>query len=171
MRRGNPHAQPDLVHATAFVAPNATVVGDVVIDEDSSVWFGAVLRGDVDKISIGKRSNVQDLAVIHCDPGYPCSIGDEVTVGHAAVVHGATIESNVLIGIRAVVLNGAHIGEGSIIGAGAVVTEGAQIPPGSLVVGVPGKVLRPTSDEQRQHITRNALNYVESGRVYRKLRQ
>jgi carbonic anhydrase/acetyltransferase-like protein (isoleucine patch superfamily) len=166
MRRVDPQSRPELLHASVYVADNATIRGEVSLDEDSSVWFGAVLRGDVDKISIGKRSNIQDLAVVHCDPGYPCSIGDEVTVGHAAVVHGATVASRVLIGIRAVVLNGATIGEGSIIGAGAVVTEGAVIPPNSLVVGVPGKVLRETSDEQRSHILRNALNYVESGRKY-----
>ncbi len=141
--------------------------GDVTLAENASVWFGAVLRGDVDKIVVGKRSNVQDLAVIHCDPGFPCTIGEEVTIGHAAVVHGATIESRVLIGIRAVVLNGAVVGEGSIIGAGAVVTEGAIIPPDSLVVGVPGKVLRETTPDQREHILRNALNYVESGKRYR----
>ena len=167
MRRVEPDPRPDQIHPSAFVATNATIRGDVTIAEDASVWFGAVLRGDVDKITLGKNSNVQDLAVVHCDPGFPCSIGEEVTVGHAAVVHGATIESRVLIGIRAVVLNGAVVGEGSIIGAGAVVTEGAIIPPNSLVVGVPGKVLRPTSEEQRSHILRNALNYVESGRKYK----
>jgi carbonic anhydrase/acetyltransferase-like protein (isoleucine patch superfamily) len=169
MRRVDPHPRPEQLHPSVFVADNATIRGNVTLDEDASVWFGAVLRGDVDAIAIGKRSNIQDLAVVHCDPGFPCTIGDEVTVGHSAVVHGATIASRVLIGIRAVVLNGATIGEGSIIGAGAVVTEGAVIPPNSLVVGVPGKVLRETSEEQRSHIVRNALNYVESGRKYKAL--
>jgi len=159
--------RPEQIHESVFVGRGAMVNGDVSIDADSSVWFGAILRGDVEKISIGKRSNVQDVAVIHCDPGFPCSIGDDVTIGHAAVVHGATIESRVLIGIRAVVLNGAHIGEGSIIGAGAVITEGAKIPPGSLVVGVPGKVIRETSPDQKQQIIQNAAHYVDSGRKYR----
>jgi len=169
MRKVEPKHRPELIHASVFIAEGAIVRGDVSIEEDVSIWFNAVLRGDVDTIAIGKRSNVQDGAVVHCDPGFPCSIGEEVTIGHAAVVHGATIQSRVLIGIRAVVLNGAVIGEGSIIGAGAVVTEGAVIPPNSLVVGVPGKVIRDTSEEQRLHILRNALNYVESGKKYRQI--
>lgn len=158
---------PELVASSAFVAQGAVIRGQVTIGEQSSVWFGAVIRGDVEPITIGDRSNVQDLAVIHCDPGYPCEIGDDVTIGHAAVVHGAIVESGALIGIRAVVLNGARIGAGSIIGAGAVVTERAVIPPGSLVVGVPAKVLRPTTQEQRQHILANAAHYVLSGQKYR----
>jgi carbonic anhydrase/acetyltransferase-like protein (isoleucine patch superfamily) len=167
MRSIDINHRPEQIRESVFVATGAMINGDVSIDEDSSVWFGAILRGDVEKISIGKRSNVQDVAVIHCDPGFPCTIGDDVTIGHAAVVHGATIESRVLIGIRSVILNGARIGEGSIIGAGAVVTEGAIIPPGSLVVGVPGKVLRETTAEQKLQIVRNASHYVESGRKYR----
>lgn len=158
---------PELIDPTAFIAEGAILRGRVELAEQTSVWFGAVLRGDVDTITIGARSNVQDLAVLHCDPGYPCQLGEDVTIGHAAVVHGATIDSAVLIGIRAVVLNGASIGSGSIIGAGAVVTEGAEIPPGSLVVGVPGKVIRPTSEAQRESILRNAANYVASAAKYR----
>ncbi len=149
-----------------FIADGAVIRGIVQLGQDVSVWFNAVLRGDVDRIVIGNRSNVQDGAVIHCDPVFPCSIGEEVTVGHAAVVHGATVGSRVLIGIRAVLLNGCTIGEGSIIGAGAVVTENAVIPPNSLVVGVPGKVIRETTEQQREHILRNALNYVASGKKY-----
>ena len=166
-RRIDPTPRPDQIHPSVFIAAGAMVCGDVTLEEDASVWFGAVLRGDVDAISVGKRSNVQDLAVVHCDPGFPCSIGEDVTIGHAAVVHGATIESEVLIGIRAVVLNGARVGKGSIIGAGAVVTEGANIPPNSLVVGVPGKIIRETTPEQRAHILSTALNYVQSNRKYR----
>lgn len=158
---------PELIDPSAFIADGAIIRGKVIVGDQASVWFGAVIRGDVEPITIGARSNVQDLAVIHCDPGYPCQIGDDVTIGHAAVVHGAIVESGSLIGIRAVVLNGARIGAGSIIGAGAVVTERADIPPGSLVVGVPGKVIRPTSDEQREHILANAAHYVVSGRKYR----
>lgn len=155
------------IDPTAWIAPNATVRGPVRVGAGASVWFGAVVRGDVEPITIGDRSNVQDLAVLHCDPGYPCEIGEDVTIGHSAVVHGAIIESGSLIGIRAVVLNGARIGSGSIIGAGAVVTERAVIPPGSLVVGVPGKVLRPTSPEQREQILRNAAHYVIAAAAYR----
>ena len=166
LRHVDPKWRPEQIDPSVFIAAGAVVCGNVTLEEDVSVWFGAVLRGDVDRISIGKRSNIQDLAVIHCDPGFPCSIGEEVTIGHAAVVHGATIESKVLIGIRAVVLNGAHVGAGSIIGAGAVVTEGAKIPPGSLVVGVPGKIIRETTPEQRSHIISNALNYVASAKRY-----
>ncbi|MGV3483186.1 MAG: gamma carbonic anhydrase family protein [Planctomycetaceae bacterium] len=166
-RRIDPHPRPQQIHPSVFIAEGAVVRGDVKLEEGVSIWFGAVLRGDVDAISVGRGSNVQDLAVVHCDPGFPCTIGEDVTIGHAAVVHGATIDSQVLIGIRAVVLNGARIGTGSIIGAGAVVTEGATIPPNSLVVGVPGKVIRETTPEQRAHILINAANYVESGRKYR----
>ena len=155
------------IDETAWVAPNATLRGSVHMGTGSSVWFGAVVRGDVEPITIGSRSNVQDLAVIHCDPGFPCEIGEDVTIGHAAVVHGAIVESGSLIGIRAVVLNGARIGSGSIIGAGAVITERAVIPPGSLVVGVPGKVIRPTSPEQREQILQNAAHYVTAAAAYR----
>lgn len=160
---------PEQIAESAFIADGAVIRGNVTVGDQASVWFGAVIRGDVEPITIGARSNVQDLAVIHCDPGFPCQIGEDVTIGHAAVVHGAIIESGTLIGIRAVVLNGARIGTGSIIGAGAVVTERADIPPGSLVVGVPGKIIRPTSDEQRQHILANAAHYVLSGQKYRQV--
>ncbi len=170
LRVVQPEPHPELIDTTVFIADGAVVCGRVELGQDVSVWFNAVLRGDVDRIKIGNRSNVQDGAVVHCDPGYPCTIGEEVTVGHAAVVHGATVGPRVLIGIRAVLLNGCVIGEGSIIGAGAVVTENAVIPPNSLVVGVPGKVIRETSEGQREHILRNALNYVESGKKYLALR-
>jgi carbonic anhydrase/acetyltransferase-like protein (isoleucine patch superfamily) len=168
-RHIDPGNYPELIDPSAFVAENATLCGRVQLAAETSVWFGAVIRGDVEPVTIGARSNVQDLAVIHCDPGYPCEIGEDVTIGHAAVVHGAIVESGALIGIRAVVLNGARIGAGSIIGAGAVVTERAVIPPGSLVVGVPGKVLRPTSEQQREQILQNAAHYVLSAAQYKAL--
>jgi len=170
-RNIDPDRYPDLIDPSAYIAEGAILRGRVTLAAQTSVWFGAVIRGDVEPVTIGARSNVQDLAVIHCDPGYPCEIGEDVTIGHAAVVHGAKVESGALIGIRAVVLNGARIGAGSIIGAGAVVTERAEIPPGSLVVGVPGKVLRPTSQEQRDHILANAANYVLSAARYRQAGQ
>ncbi len=168
-RHIDPGSYPDLIDPSAFVAEGAVIRGRVHLAAETSVWFGAVIRGDVEPVTIGARSNVQDLAVIHCDPGYPCEIGEDVTIGHAAVVHGAIVESGSLIGIRAVVLNGARIGAGSIIGAGAVVTERAEIPPGSLVVGVPAKVLRPTSEQQREQILQNAAHYVQSAAKYREI--
>lgn len=158
--------RPELRAPTAWVAPTATVVGDVRLGEQSSVWFGAVLRGDCDSISVGARTNVQDLACLHADPGLPCRIGDDVTIGHAAIVHGATVEDEVLIGIRATVLNGAHIGRGSLIGAAALVTEGCVIPPGSLVLGVPGKVVRQLNDQELERIRRGTAHYVAAAAEY-----
>lgn len=157
----------ELIAATAFVAETATLLGNVTVGEQASIWFGAVVRGDSECIEIGARSNVQDLAVLHADPGFPCRLGDGTTVGHAAVVHGAIVEADCLIGIRAVVLNGARIGTGSIIGAGALVTEGTQIPPGSLALGVPARVIRPCTEEDRRRIVDAAEHYVAAGRQYR----
>ena len=159
--------QPSTVHESVFVAPGAVVVGDVTIGEDSSVWFGSVIRGDTERIAIGSQTNVQDLCVIHADPGLPCIIGDGVTLGHGAIIHGATIHDNAMIGIRATVLNGATIGAGSIVAAGALVTEGTEIPPNSLVFGVPGKVVRPVSDAQGERIRSAAEHYVAAARAYR----
>ena len=136
-----PEISPD-----AFVAPNATVIGKVKIAADASVWFGAVIRGDESEISIGEGSNVQDNAVLHCDMASPMNIGRNVTIGHGAIVHGATIGDNVLIGMGALILNGARIGDNCIVGAGAVVKENAVIPASSMLVGVPAKIIR-TLDE------------------------
>lgn len=157
----------DQAHPTAFVAAGAVVVGDVTLGEDSSVWFNAVVRGDVEAIRIGRRTNVQDGAILHADEGLPCTLGDDVTIGHAAVVHGATVGDRVIVGIKSVVLNGARIGEDSVIGAGAVVTEGTEIPPGSLVMGVPAKVRGQVSDEHRERIRFAAAHYVENARRFR----
>ncbi len=159
--------RPDLVSSSSFVASNATLIGDVFIAEMASVWFGAVLRGDAAPIRIGSQSNVQDLCCLHADPGFPCIIGQRVTIGHAAVVHGATIEDDSLIGIRAVVLNGARVGAHSIIGAGAVVTEGQVIPPRSLAVGVPARVLRELTDADMERVRQAADHYVAAGQAYR----
>ncbi len=158
--------RPELVDASAFVAPNATVLGDVVIGPESSVWYGSVIRGDTEQIRIGQATNIQDLAVLHADPGFPCVLGDRVTVGHGAVVHGAVVEDEVMIGMRAVVMNGAHIGRGSIVGVGAVVTEETRIPPGSIVLGLPAKVVRQASEQDRERIARAARHYVESARQF-----
>jgi len=156
-----------LVHPTVFIATGAIVVGDVTIGEDSSVWFNAVLRGDTDPIRIGRRTNIQDGCILHADPGFPCTIGDGVTVGHGAIVHGATVESDCLIGMRSVLMNGVTVGTGSIIGTGAVVTEGTQIPPGSLVLGLPAKVVRQVTSEELARIRAAAVRYVERASIYR----
>ncbi len=158
---------PELINPSAFVADNATVIGHVTIGSGASVWFGAVVRGDTEKVVIGERSNVQDLCVLHADPGFPCVIGKDVTIGHAAVVHGAHVGDGAMIGIRAVVLNGATIGAGAIVGAGAVVTEGADIPAGHLAVGVPAKVIRELSPENVQRAKHGAAHYVEAAAAYR----
>jgi carbonic anhydrase/acetyltransferase-like protein (isoleucine patch superfamily) len=149
-----------VIDPTAFVAPGAMVRGDVVIGRDSSVWFGAVVRADQEMIRIGEETNIQDNCVLHSDPGLALQIGNRVTVGHGAVVHGAVVEDDVLIGIHASVLNGAHIGAGSVIGAGAVVGEGADIPPDSLVFGVPGKVVGKVPVTLHSRNRRTAASYV-----------
>jgi carbonic anhydrase/acetyltransferase-like protein (isoleucine patch superfamily) len=151
----------------AWLAGNATVVGDVRIDRGASVWFGAVVRADNDSIRIGPDSNIQDNCVLHADPGFPVTIGERVSVGHAAVVHGCTIESDVLIGMGATLLNGVVVGRGSLIAAGALLTEGTAIPPGSLVTGVPGKVRRALSDAEQEALRRNATDYVHLAHQYR----
>ena len=144
---------------TCFVHPQSSVLGDVTLSKDVSVWPFASLRGDVDPILLGEGSNVQDGCVIHTDQGFPVTIGKNVTMGHMAIVHGATVEDDCLIGIRAVVLNGAKIGRGSLIAAGAVVTPGTQIPPHSLVMGMPGKVVK-TDPNLADSNRANAQRYV-----------
>lgn len=150
-----------------FIAANATVLGDVEMGDSVSVWFGAVVRGDRDRITIGDMSNVQDNAVIHTSTGFPVRIGREVSIGHGAILHGCTIEDRVLVGMGAIVLNGAVVGRDTLLGAGTVVTEGAVIPPGSVVVGVPGKVIKQVTEEQKDHIVRNASVYWEMAGRYR----
>lgn len=167
-----PVQAPGLAHqpqipATAWVHPSATLIGDVRLGEHVSVWPGAVLRGDRDAIVIGDGTNVQDGAVLHCDPGLPCRIGARVTLGHRAVVHGCTVEDGALIGIGAVVLNGAVVGAGSLVAAGAVVPEGMVIPPESLVVGVPARVLGPLDALQRERVAKGAATYVALKELYR----
>jgi carbonic anhydrase/acetyltransferase-like protein (isoleucine patch superfamily) len=158
----------ELISDDVFVAANATICGQVQIAAGASVWFGAVIRGDTERVEVGARSNVQDLAVLHADPGHPCRIGQDVTIGHAAVVHGATVGDGAMIGIRAVVLNGATIGAGAIIGAGAVVTEGCQIPARHLAVGVPAKVIRELTGEDVARTKHAAAHYVLAAKEYRK---
>jgi len=159
--------RPEQVDPSAFIAPSAVVLGDVTIGPQASVWFGAVIRGDAEAIRIGRQTNVQDGCVLHADPGLACILGDRVTLGHGAIVHGAVVDDDAMIGIRATVLNGARIGSGSIVGAGAVVTEGSVVPPNSLVLGIPAKVVRETNGQDRERIAHAAKHYVELAEVYR----
>ena len=157
---------PDVSRA-AFVAENATVCGDVVLGEDSSVWFGAVMRAESEPMRIGPRTNIQDNVTVHIDNGYPVTIGDDVTVGHNAVVHGCTVENGALIGMGSTVLNGAVIGEGSVVAAGALVLEGTVVPPNSLVAGVPAKVKKTfTPKEVAQRISYYTPLYVKEAKRY-----
>ncbi len=149
-----------------FIANTAIVIGDVEMGDDCSVWFGAVIRGDSDVIRMGNRSNVQDNAVIHCDPGAPAIIGDDCVIGHQAIVHGAQLGNAVLVGMHATVLNNAKIGNNVIIGANALVTGGTVIPDNSLVLGSPAKVVKTLSEEQVQGIYENAKVYVEKAAAY-----
>lgn len=147
------------VSDSAWIAPTATLIGAVEVGEGASIFWGAVLRGDGDAIAVGRDSNLQELVTVHADNGRPARIGERVSVGHAAVLHGCTIEDDVLVGMSATVLNGARIGAGSLIAAGAVVREGMVVPPGSLVAGVPAAVRRPLTDDERQSIIGNAEHY------------
>ncbi len=149
------------IHEDTFVAPSADVVGEVTVGAGSSIWYQAVLRGDMAPITIGEHSNIQDGCLLHVANGFPLQVGNYVTVGHGAILHGCTVEDGVLIGMGAIVLDGAVIGEGSIIGAGALVPEGKVIPPRSLVVGVPGKVIRELDDTKVAGLIAHAKNYEE----------
>ena len=153
----------------AFVAKNATVIGDVMVEEDANIWFGAAIRGDMDSIYIGKGSNVQDNAVVHVDKGFPVKIGENVTIGHGAIVHGCTVGDNVLVGMGAIILNGAKIGDNCIIGAGAMVTQNKDIPANSLLMGCPAKVVREVDEQGAESTRQNALRYIEEGKEYKKL--
>ena len=156
---------PD-VAPSAWLAPNATVIGAATIGENAGVWFNAVIRADGDTITVGPGSNVQDGCVLHADPGLPLTLGAEVAVGHAAVLHGCTVADGVLVGMHATILNGATIGSGSLIAAGAVVLEGTDIPPRSLVAGVPAKVRRQTTDDEVAMIALNTAHYRNLARQY-----
>jgi carbonic anhydrase/acetyltransferase-like protein (isoleucine patch superfamily) len=161
------HFRADQCHPTAFIAPGAMVLGDVTIGEESSVWFNAVVRGDCERIVIGRQTNVQDGCVLHADPGLPCTLGDRVTLGHGAIVHGATVEDDVMIGMRAVVMNGAKIGRGSIVAVGAIVLEEMHVPPGSVVMGTPAVVKREVTERDTARIQHAAEHYVEAAKAYR----
>ena len=151
-----------------WIAESASVIGNVLLRNNASVWFGAVIRADNELITIGENSNVQDLSVLHTDPGFPLTIGSNCTIGHKVMLHGCTIGDNSLVGINAVVLNGARIGKNCLIGAGALITEGKEIPDGSLVVGAPGRVARSLTPEQIAGLTRSALHYVQNMQRFRR---
>ncbi len=155
-----------IIDGDFFVAENATVLGKVKLCKDSSVWFGATLRGDTELITIGERSNVQDGSVLHTDIGFPLVVGKDVTIGHKVMLHGCTIGDGSLIGINAVVLNGAKIGKGCLIGANTLVTEGMEIPDGSLVMGSPGKVKGELNEDQKMGLLMSAHHYVENSRRF-----
>jgi carbonic anhydrase/acetyltransferase-like protein (isoleucine patch superfamily) len=157
---------PELIHPTSYVAPGATIIGNVHIAAEASVWFGCVLRGDNAPIIIGARTNVQDLTVIHTDAGQPCTLGEEVTVGHRAVLHSATVEDGALIGIGAIVLNGAVVGREALVGAGALVPEGMNIPLRHLALGVPARVVRELTDEEIKRSRTFAEHYVAHAHMF-----
>ena len=152
-----------------WIAPNATVIGKVKLLKDASVWFNAVLRGDVELITVGQGSNVQDGAIIHTDPGFPCTIGKNVTVGHLAMLHGCEIGDGSLIGIGSVILNGAKIGKNCIIGSKALVTEGMEIPDGAMVLGIPGKVKKILNEEEQSVVSLGAEHYIQNYKKYKQL--
>ncbi|MDQ0023328.1 carbonic anhydrase/acetyltransferase-like protein (isoleucine patch superfamily) [Variovorax paradoxus] len=152
----------------AWVADSAEVIGNVQLGENASVWFGAVLRGDNETMTIGRNSNVQDMSMLHSDPGSPLTIGENVTIGHQVMLHGCTIGDNSLIGIQAVVLNNAKIGRNSIVGAGSVVTEGKEFPDNSLIFGSPAKVMRTISDEDAARLRHGSDHYVNNAIRYAK---
>jgi carbonic anhydrase/acetyltransferase-like protein (isoleucine patch superfamily) len=164
--RGFAGAHPR-IHASAWIAPGAVVVGEVEIGADASIWYGAVVRGDVHRIRVGARTNIQDQAVLHVTRDrFPCLVGDEVTVGHRAVVHGCSVGDGALVGIGAIVLDGASVGEGALVAAGALVPPGARVAPRVLVVGVPAREVRRLDDEELETQRQRTLHYVETARIH-----
>ena len=160
------HTDVQVSGVPLFMAGNATVIGDVTVGKQVGIWFGAVIRADKDRIVIGDRSNIQDNCVVHTSKGFPVTIGNDVSVGHGAILHGCTIGNQVLVGMGAVIINGAQVGDGSIIGAGSVITEGKVIPANSVVMGVPGKIVKQADPDQLQHILNNAASYVDLAGEY-----
>lgn len=157
----DPGTRPEpTIHPTAFVAASADILGDVTLEEDASVWYGCVLRGDVAPIRVGARTNLQDLTLVHADRDRPAVIGPDVGVGHRAILHGCEIGEGCLVGMGAIVLSGAALGDGSVIAAGALVPEGLRVPPGRLVVGVPGRIVREVDDDLRARVRHTVENYL-----------
>ena len=156
-----------MIDPTVFIAQGAIVLGDVALGKDVSIWYNAVIRGDTDKITIGPQTNIQDLTMVHADPGVPCVIGSRVTVGHRAILHGCTIGDDCLIGMGAIVLNHVQVGNGSVIGAGAVLVEGTIVPPSSLVLGIPGRVFRQVDEGMLERLAHGWRHYVDQARRHR----
>jgi carbonic anhydrase/acetyltransferase-like protein (isoleucine patch superfamily) len=154
------------LHETAWVADSAQVIGNVELSEGASIWFGAILRGDNETLHIGRNSNVQDGSMLHADPGYPLTLGENVTVGHHVMLHGCTVGDGSLIGIKAVVLNGAKIGRNCLVGAGSLITEGKEFPDGSMIMGAPAKVVRELKPEEIAGLARAAKHYVDNAKRY-----
>ncbi len=158
--------RPD-IDDSAYITDSATLIGNVRLKANASIWFGATLRGDNELISVGENSNIQEASVLHTDKGYPLTVGDNVTVGHQAMLHGCSIGDGSLIGIQAVILNGAKIGRNCLVGAGALVTEGKEFPDNSLIIGSPAKAVRTLSEEQLAALKQSAQMYVDRARNYR----
>lgn len=156
-----------VIHPTAFVHELAAIIGDVLIGEESNIWPFVVLRGDIERITVGKRVSIQDGSIAHTDPGYPTFVGDNCTVGHGCVLHGCWIGSGTLVGMGAVILTGAKIGEGCVIGAGALVPEGKEIPKESVVIGVPAKVVRSVEEKDRERMKRTSEAYINLMKEYK----
>lgn len=154
------------VDESNFIAPNATLIADVTLGEQTSIWFNVVIRADVASINIGEQTNIQDGSILHVDAQFPMTIGDKVTVGHKVMLHGCTIGDNTLIGMNAVVLNGANIGKNCLIGANSLVTENMQVPDGHLVMGSPAKIIKPLDESTQAMFTKSAMHYVENGQRY-----
>jgi carbonic anhydrase/acetyltransferase-like protein (isoleucine patch superfamily) len=159
--------RPEQVHPSVFIAPGAVVVGDVTLAHDVSVWFNAVIRGDTELIIISAGTNIQDGAILHADPGYPAMIGTGCTVGHRAIVHGARVNDNTLVGMGAILLNGVVVGENCIIGAGALLTQGKEFPPGTLILGSPAKVVRELTPDEINANRNSANGYVQKARAFK----
>ena len=155
------------IHPTVFIAPTAAVMGDVTVGAESSVWYGAVMRGDMAAIVIGSQTNLQDGTIVHVDEGIPCHVGSRVGVGHRVILHGCTVEDECLIGMGSVLLNKVHIGAGSVVAAGAVLPEGMQVPPRSLIMGVPARIVRAVDDRLARRIAETWAHYVAQARAHR----
>lgn len=152
---------------SAFIAPGAVLVGDVTVEDEASIWYGCILRGDIEPITVGARTNIQDGTIVHVDPGHPAVIGPNVTIGHRAVIHGCVLEAGCLIGMGAVLLTGSRVGAGALIAAGALLKEGFEVPPNMLAAGVPAKLRGELDDLTRDRVLRNNDHYVHAARQYR----
>jgi carbonic anhydrase/acetyltransferase-like protein (isoleucine patch superfamily) len=159
--------RPDQIHPTVFVATGVVIVGDVTLEADVSIWFNAVLRGDTEALLIGSGTNIQDGAILHADPGYPAQIGRGCTIGHGAMVHGARLGDNVLVGMGAIVLNGVEVGDNCVIGAGALLTQDKTFPPASLILGSPARVMRAVTAAEIENNRRSAAGYIAKAQAYR----